>query len=547
MHPLRLIAATLLLLACPAGLAAQTLLPCSTLAAAYGIDSALVGDTAAATRWLEAQADATPGGPAARCAALNTKVQHFLAGLRSDYPERDGKLWVDSVTCIADHKAYAQKLSALSAWLLRKEAECDSKEQHRWLQAQWRTAQEAQAKERAQERTRADSLDALLREVNALHQRIGDLTAGHDGDDDARRQRLKNIYYGYLSAYNQYSLTHVDATPLRLRQVTALLKMQRNIADSLLSPHGYDWRIASFMGRLKQRCDTSHPEVSKAYYRNMRHAEVPALFSTTAQYWLFVEQLRDMMGVQHGYLMAVDALERIEQREKTLLNACDEQQQDVATAYRELTATQNLIPAFTTLEGARAFLQSLDHFEALQETYLQVISLRQQIEKTDQSLRRDKELPREVWKGYRLLVEATPLQPHFATASDGQRFVEGLRAMAILQGQVADIAAAQRHIEQGERQMRSLRRASPAIEAAYQLLRQDMAAGSPIATEEDLRQYARSQQRQLRAQRQLWRMAKSNERAEYERMLRGVKDPKKIGLLLEGMAPKDVAKHETTQ
>lgn len=590
----------MLALAGSMGVKAQTVLPCSAIAPSYGIDSAMVDDTARVAAWLNAMADTSYGNKGTQCALLNTKVQHMLSSLRNTYPERDGRLWLDSATCIADHKAYAQRLSALSKLLMRKAAEYDRKEQESILDALRAAEAEARAKAQAEQQARNDSLTALKAEITDMHRQISQLTDGEGVSDRGKQARLKDIYYCYLSLYNKYDLSPARTTSLQLQQLGALLEVQRSIADSLLGPNSYDRRITAFVNKLKQRCAAGHKEVSKAYYQNFRGAEVPVQFNSTTEYRRFINRLDDMVSLQECYMQTVDVLERmdhgtatvlqraanrrnvqasykaalgsldkvptfitlkegkaflgkleefvqtqqqyvaamdhmdsIDRRGKEVLDACGRQFGDVAAAYKELAATYDFSPTFTTLEGAKFYDKTLDDFEVLQDTYMRILALRQLIKAQDERLLGDRGLPREVRAGYKLIKGVTQTKPDFSSVARGELFIDGLKKFMGIQDKVAAIAATQKEIEKDEQRLKLMGKANGNTVAAYKLMRNDMKLDLIITSEGDLDEYTRYQERQRRLQGRFIDIIQSDERTDYNRRFRGVREPDKVQLILD--------------
>ncbi|MDY5969056.1 MAG: hypothetical protein SPJ13_03440 [Bacteroidales bacterium] len=354
------------------GLNAQTVLPCYAIASSYGIDSALVEDTTQVTQWLNTLPDTSLGNRGTQCALLNTKVQHMLSSLRNTYPEHDGKLWIDSNTCITDHKTYALKLSALSKFLMRKAAEYDRREQERILTELRVAEQEARAKAQAEQQARNDSLAALKTAIIEMHRQISQLTDGESTDDRRRQARLKDIYFCYLSLYNKYDLSPAYATSVQLQQLRILLNVQRSITDSLLGPNSYDRRIAAFVNTIKQRCATGHKEVSKAYYQNFHGTEIPVNFSNVAEYRDFVNKLEEMICVQEYYLRSVDILEQMDRGTATVMHRAAKRR-NVQASYKAALASLDKVPAFVSPKEGDAFLRKLEDFVETQQQYIVVM------------------------------------------------------------------------------------------------------------------------------------------------------------------------------
>ncbi len=595
-----MILAAMLLLAMSVGghAAAQTVLPCSALAASYGLDSTLVVDSTRLDSWLHGQSDTSYSGLGMHCIMLNAKVQNMLSNLRNGYVEKNDTLWLDSTVCIVDHTRFIGLLSALGQTLLQRSVAYDKLEQNRILEERRLAEESARAKALAQQQARDDSAAVMKTRLHEQHSRIGDLCDGVGVSDKGKQRRLKDIYYSYLSVYNKYDLSLVAPTTLQLMSLEELLNLQQHILNSVLSPTSYHARIEQFPAQLRQRSSGGHKEVYKSYQRNMREVEVPIHFSTLQEYGKFVQMLKDVIAVQQmymetvelreeiarnsttvlkhaahrsevqssykealalvdqvpafttlkngdefvrhlrvftevqgRYINVVDHLDSIDVRGRWLLKQCREYK-DLTTGYKELCEVYDFAVAFSTLEGADFFDRSLNDFEAMQNTYLHLLSQRQCITRQEKQLLDDNSLPRDVKNGYLRIKEQTHFKPAFANVPQSELFVENMNAFIAVQQQVLLIEKKQQEIEKNLKQLKTMGKANGPIVKAYHVLRNEAEQEFDVQSLADLEAYARYQERQLYLQQRFMEVIQGGERVDYNRRLKGVRNSEKIHVIM---------------
>ncbi len=578
--------------------AAQTVLPCASLAASYGLDSTLVLDSTRLDIWLQEQPDTGYAALSMQCSLLNTKVQHMLGSLRNGYVVKNDTLWLDSTVCVVDHEVFIVKLSALGQTLLRRSVLYDQMERTRIQEARRAAEEAARAKALAEQQARNDSAAVMKVRLEEQHNRIGDLCDGIGVSDKKQLKRLKDIYYSYLSIYNKYDLSLLQPTTLQLLNTEELLALQEHILDSVLSPTSYHARIAQFPTQLRLRSSNGHKEVYKSYQRHMRDAEVPIHFSTLSEYGRFVQMLKDVITVQQSYIEvvelreeivrnsatvlkhashrsevqssykaalalidqvptfvnikegeafiqylslftevqgkymdAIDHLDSIDVRGRRLLKQCKEFK-DLTTAYKELCEVYDFSVSFSTLEGAAFFERTLDDFEVLQNTYLHLLSQRQCIKRQEKQLLSDNNLPRDVKKGYQKIKSLTKFKPDFANVPQSEMFVENMNAFIAVQQQVLLIESKQQVVEDNLKQLKAMSKANAPIVKAYHVLRNEAEQEFEILSMADLEAYVRYQERQIYLQERFMQVMQGDERADFNRRLKGVRNSEKIHLIM---------------
>lgn len=579
----------------------QTVLPCSTIASSYGIDSTLVDDTARLNQWLASLPDTSYSNLSVQCFMLDTKVQHMLSSLRNAYPIHDNLLWLDSTIAIRDYKSYASKLSNFSEVLLRKSAYYDKMVKQRMLQEIRKAEAEARTKAVAEQKVRNDSLTVLKEEIDGLHHQMDKLTDDTRQRDKTQISRMKDLYYSYLSIYNKYDLSIQEASTQQLGQLRELKSLQRNIIDSLLGENSYERRIQAFTNTIRQRCATNHKAIGKSYIRTFRDVDVPIHFNSIRQYYDYVQQLRDILAVQQSYIHVIELcdsiadggrkvllaakrhkqvitsykaaldmvdmepafttrkegerfigklqeflsvqekylqvmqhMDSIDMRSRDVLTECQKSREysDLSSAYKELLQNYDFSPSFTTQEGAAFFDKTLYDFEVLQDTYLRILGLRQLITAQEDKILEGSYLPMEVKRGYKLIKSVTQMKPDFSTVARGELFIQSMKDYIRIQEKVLLAAAKQQDIDGNIKRLKAWKKNNPGIVHAYTILRNKMKQEFIITSEADLDEYITYQDRQLKLQDKFINVIQSEERMDYNRRLKGVRNAEEVRLIM---------------
>lgn len=413
----------------------QTVLPCSAIASSYGIDSSLVGDTMRLNQWLASMPDTSYSNLGTQCFMLDTKVQHMLSSLRNTYSIRENLLWLDSTTAIRDHESYAAKLSDLSVVLLRKSAYYDQKEKRRMLDEIRKAGADARAKAAAEQQARNDSLAVLKDEINTLHHQVDRLTDGAGKRDKTQLSRMKDLYYSYLSIYNKYDLSTLQASTQQLAELRELAVLQHNIVDSLLGDNSYERRIQAFSNTIRQRCANNHKEIGKSYMRTFRDVDVPIHFSNIGEYDRYAQQLKDILAVQQSYLHVIELCDSIEFGNRNVLLAAQHHKQ-VITSYKTALSMIDMVPTFTTRKEGDRFIGKLQEFLSVQNKYLQVMQHMDSIELRSRNVLLECQKYREysdLASAYKELTQRYDFAPSFTTLEGAAFFDKTLDDFELLQ------------------------------------------------------------------------------------------------------------------
>ncbi len=432
---------------------AQTVLPCTFLAASYGLDSTLVVDSTRLDSWLNEQADTTYANLSLQCSLLNTKVQHMQNSLRGSYDIKNDTLWLDSTACIVDHGPFFAKLDALSQSLLQRGEWYDQLEQQRIIEAQRAAEEAARAKVLAEQQARNDSAIMIKAHLEESHNRIGDMCDGIGVSDRTQQKRLKDIYYSYLSVYNQYDLSLTQPTTQQLSILEELSALQMHIIDSVLSPNSYHARIAQFPAHLRQHSSSGHKEVYKSYQRNMRNVEVPIHFNSISEYNRFVQMLKDVLTVQHLYIETVDKREEIVRNSTAVLKHASKRS-EVQDSYKEALALVDQVPVFISIKEGEEFVQHLCFFTEVQGRYILAIDHLDSIDARGRRLVKQCKEYKDLTTAYKELCEVYDFTASFSTLEGADFFEKTLDDFEVLQDTYIHLLSLRQCIDRQDKQLK---------------------------------------------------------------------------------------------
>lgn len=337
----------------------------------YGIDTAMVNDTAVALDYLNGQ----PQDYVALtnyCVDIRTKVQSVITNIES-YSQRDSLMWIDDSTALWDYDIYEYRLRRLADFMGRMSIRYTRLEQERLErereEARLRAEEEARRRQEALDRE-ADSLKALIRDHHSL---IDNARRGEGINDKNKIKDLNDLYYSYNMVYIKYDLSARHATEEILSQLHELNSFQNDVIDNFIGDNSLPSQIDNFKNTLKERCekDKENYEVYRRYSRVFRPSVGPFQFSDLVSYERCIAQLRTIMDVQNRYLVSIDLRNTIVSNSDTIARLYGKKYRQVSNSYKETLRTVNLLPSFTDEAGSLNFIQELNDFIAAQQRYLE--------------------------------------------------------------------------------------------------------------------------------------------------------------------------------
>jgi len=263
--------------------------------------------------------------------------------------------------------------------------------------------------------------DALIREqqlvvlkdrIKAQHQRLTVQCSDEGVADKSRARFLKNIYYAYLSVYNHYNINSNDKTAEYFAQLTQFDSMQRHLRDSIVGTDSYPTRIENFKNTLKLKAGKENAEVYKSYCRSYQPPTIAINFTTIEEYYAYVREHRAVIQIQNRYLECLGWLDRIKANTGSIL-AMLGNSGGHSIAYKNIVATTNFVPIFTSDEGGQQFIDKLKEFEAIQQEYLKTDARIRDLEQLADSIYNVGRKYSDLTGAFRLVQQGTDVYPAF--------------------------------------------------------------------------------------------------------------------------------------
>ena len=402
---------TSLLFTLSTGLSAQEATPMSVkdLAPAFGVPPLFLDDTVVVGHYLDS-IGADNHALTDSCVAINARVLAFQSIMLYDYPHRNDTVWVNDNTYLKDYNFYYAKLSDLSNYVLKRAHDYIEREHIR------------------QDAIQQNASNLIKDTIARQHRTIVNACEGFGVSDSDRKKELKDLYYAYLTVYNRYDFSASRADERYVEVLSRFSAFQNHVIENLLSSNNINIRIKNFSNTLKIRCGRTHTDVLRSYQRVFRQNAQEVSFSTIKEYYSYIDSLQTVMQVQEAYLTVIDLRNKINTCSEQINRLYGSRFHDVIRTYREVANSVNTVPAFSTLYGAKDFIDHMQEFIQVQECYLQDYSRLMQIkEHGDTIVRRCSMRYSDVSKAYntmlndRSLKSGTPI-PNYRTIDDAVFF-----------------------------------------------------------------------------------------------------------------------------
>ncbi len=335
----------------------------------YGLEPSIVDDTAALMDYLASQ----PQDYVALtnlCVSLRTRAQKAISSLESDYMVRDSLVWIDSNTVLADYSIYEYHLRRLADLAGRLSIRYSRLEQQR-LEAEKEAARQRAIEEaRRQQEERDRMADNLRASIDVHNRAIISATFGNGVSDKSKLKELKDIYYSYLMVFNKYDLSPGPASDDMIVRLDELNSFQNDLLENVLGENSLPYQIENFKNVLKMRCENSNSDVYRSYTRVFKRTTVPVSFADVPEYRDYINRLQTVVTVQQRYLQTLDLRATISAGSDAIAARYGKKYRDALNVYRDVLASVNQLPAFTTNAESVLFIQSLEEFIAAQQMYL---------------------------------------------------------------------------------------------------------------------------------------------------------------------------------
>lgn len=341
----------------------------SELLPEYGIDTAMVNDTAVALAYLEGQTrnyvDLTN-----YCVQVRTNVQSALDAIGS-YPERDGLRWMGEAVALKDYDTYEYRLRRLSEFMGRMSIRYLRLEQER-IELE---KEEARLRELEEARQRQEALDQRADElrdsIERHHNFIVTACEGVGVTDKAKLKELRDLYYSYRMVYIKFELTARHATEALIEQLVVLDSFQNDVLVNLLGENSLPLQIEGFKNRLKASCEKDNYDIFRSYSRVYKQTSVPIVFADLDDYAEFIDKLRTVIKIQERYMQTIELRATIAAGSDAIVQLYGKKYRPVTNSYKDVLRTVNQVPTFVTNEESLAFIDNLNEFIAAQQLYIE--------------------------------------------------------------------------------------------------------------------------------------------------------------------------------
>ena len=438
----------------------------------YGLDTAMVNDTAYVVDYLESQ----PQDFVALtnyCVGVRTKAQQAIRSIESDYVHKDSLIWIDSNTVLSDYDIFEFRLRRLADMMGRMSIRYSRLEQQR-VEAEKEAARQKAIEEAArQQRERDSEADGLRNSIDLHHRSIITACDGVGIKDKTKLKELKDLYYSYLMVYNKYDLSTGHATKESIAQLDELNAFQNDLLENVLGAHSLPSQIENFKNVLKGRCDRETNDVYRSYSRVFKVTSVPVSFANVNEYGDYINRLQTIINVQNRYLQVLELRATINAGTNQIIQLYGKKYRKEVDSYKEVARSINMVPDFTTNAESINFIQRLEEFIAAQQRYVDNYSFLEDISIRSDSILNGRDSKfRDVVTAYRDLQESLVPVPTFKTLGEAAHYEEQLNEVVKIQKCYLQVIRLRHVIEHNDDSLMSMRKIDRTIYNGYRLFRQ---------------------------------------------------------------------------
>lgn len=463
------------LVAMTASAQGPTVLSVRDLLSNYGLDSSWVDDTAGAIRYLDEQ----PQDFVALtnlCVSIRTKAQKALKSIETDYQFRDSLIWIDSNTVLGDYPIYEYRLRRLAEQMGRMSIKYSRLEQQR-IEAEKEAARQRAIEEaRRQQEERDRMADDLRMNIELHHRAIITACDGVGVTNKSKLKELKDLYYSYLMVYNKYDLSAGHASNESIARLDELNAFQNDMLENVLGQNSLPNQIDNFKNILKVRCEGGNSDVYRSYSKVFKHTSVPVSFADVREYEEYVNRLRTITTIQARYLQTLELRATIASGNEAIASRYGKKYRDVVSAYKDVLATINLLPSFTTNAESINFIKSLEDFIEAQQIYLDDYSAMEDISARGDSIIRGSQSSKfhDIVDAYRSIEGSLRPIPKFRDADEALIYEQQLEDVKQVQQCYLIVVSQRNTISRNEDSITGARKLDRILYNGYRLLRRQV-------------------------------------------------------------------------
>ncbi|MBP5677190.1 MAG: hypothetical protein J6W88_01690 [Bacteroidales bacterium] len=438
----------------------------------YGLDSAMVNDTAVAMHYLKSQ----PQDYVALtnlCVSLRTKAQRAIASIENDYQFRDSIIWLDSNTVLADYSIYEFRLRGFAELMGRMSITYSRLEQQR-IEAEKEAARLRAIEEaRRQQEERNQMAADLCSSIDLHHRAIITACDGAGVTDKNKLKQLKDLYYSYLMVYNKYDLSSGNATDMSIARLDELNSFQNDLLENVLGQNSLPFQIENFKNVLKVRCEKDNSDIFRSYSKVFKNTTVPVSFADTKEYADYTGRMRNIINIQQRYIQTIELRAKIASGSDAIAQLYGKKYRDVVSSYRDVLRTINTVPAFTTNAESILFIQELESFIEAQQLYLDDYSLLEDVTMRSDSIMSQKAFG-DVVSAYREVLPNLVPVPAFKDPEGAVLYETQLQEVAVVQQCYLDVLAMRRQIAVNDDTITAAKKVDRVLAGGYKLLRKQV-------------------------------------------------------------------------
>lgn len=435
----------------------------------YGLDTAMVNDTAQVMSYLERQ----PQDYVALtnyCVSVRTKAQQAIHSLENDYPKRDSLIWIDSNTVLSDYAIFEYRLRRLADLMGRMSIRYSRLEQQRVEMEKEAARKRAEEEARRQQEARDQQAADLLGNIERHHRAIIESCDGSGIKDKTRLKELKDIYYSYLMVYNKYDLSSGHASNETIDKLDELNAFQNDLLENVLGPNSLPAQIDNFKNVLKVRCDKENSDVYRSYSHVFKQTSVPVSFANVKEYEDYIYKLQTIMNIQNRYLQTLELRRTINEGSDNIIKLYDKKYRDVVNSYKEALRSLNQKPSFTNNAESLNFIQGLEDFIAAQQRYISDYVLLEDINERRDSIVGNNKY-RDISTSYRNIHSSLVPIPAFKTVKEADQYESQLVEVVRTQRCYQEVIRLRREIERLDDSIMAGRKVDRTLHSGYRLLR----------------------------------------------------------------------------
>ena len=456
---------------------AQEAIPVSLkeLAPDFGIRPLFLDDTIHLVRYLDSLNAPNPA-MTDTCVTLNAKLMAMENVLLYDYRHERDTVWIDATHYIEDYTYYSLKIKALSEMVLRRAHEYIEREHIRQDAIQQTSLNLRKDTIERNHRTIVNACEGIGISDKARKKELKDLYYAYlsvYNRYDFSMKRGDSIYLASLDHFSQFQKSDMDNLlsnnnyTARINNFTNTLKVrcghnhsdvlrsyQRVFRQAVPSPNfanirEYNDYLASLQNildiqnsyltviDLREKISATNKRIVNLYSPKFREAaktyqEVVATINTTPAFntlpdaELFIYNLNEFIQVQECYLHDYDRLRAIQEHGDSITRNSSMRYADIAKAYKQVREANSMTPKYQTLDDAVRFGYEMDYFESIQRQYDTILSLRQLIDATQDTITKGWMSHLVAYNGYQNIRKQYVLTPTFIDYLGGRQFIDQL-------------------------------------------------------------------------------------------------------------------------